>query len=136
VVRQPGSDLRIPLKDLLVTPRVPLLCRRLARRLQRERLGTRSERGAAVHQRSRGTQRQAGLVRRNGQVDDQHQGDRAERLGNPTIDTGLLGQNLSFVTPGQASAIGGVLGASIQYNPMSNVSLFISAEGTAMSEEL
>jgi hypothetical protein len=59
-----------------------------------------------------------------------------ERLDNPAIDTGLLGQNLSFVTPGQASAIGGVLGASIQYNPMSNVSLFISAEGTAMSEEL
>jgi hypothetical protein len=46
----------------------------------------------------------------------------------------LLGQNLSFVTPGHASAVGGVLDASIQYRPASNVSLFMSAEGTAMSD--
>ena len=57
-----------------------------------------------------------------------------ERLGNPTIDTVLLGQNLSFVTPGQASAFGGVLGAGIQYHPMSNVSFFVAGEGTAMSD--
>jgi outer membrane autotransporter protein len=57
-----------------------------------------------------------------------------ERLGDQTIDTVLLGQNLSFVTPGQANAVGGDLGAGIQYHPMSNVSLFVSAEGTAMSD--
>jgi hypothetical protein len=57
-----------------------------------------------------------------------------ERLGDQTIDTVLLGQNLSFVTPGQASAVGGVLDASIQYRPAGNVSLFISAEGTVMSD--
>jgi hypothetical protein len=57
-----------------------------------------------------------------------------ERLGEPTIDSVLLGQNLSFVTPGQASAFGGVLGAGIQYRPMPNVSLFVSAESTALSD--
>jgi hypothetical protein len=56
-----------------------------------------------------------------------------ERLGNQTIDTVLLGQNLSFITPGQASAVGGVIDAGIQYHPVGNVSLFISGEGTAMS---
>jgi uncharacterized protein with beta-barrel porin domain len=57
-----------------------------------------------------------------------------ERLGNQAIDTVLLGQNLSFVTPGQASAFGGVLGAGIQYHPTPAVSLFVAAEGTAMSD--
>jgi outer membrane autotransporter protein len=57
-----------------------------------------------------------------------------ERPGDQTIDTVLLGQNLSFVTPGQASAIAGVVDAGIQYRPAGNVSLVISAEGTAMSD--
>jgi uncharacterized protein with beta-barrel porin domain len=57
-----------------------------------------------------------------------------ERLGNQTIDTVPLGQNLSFITPGQASAVGGVIDAGIQYHPVGNVSLFISGEGTAMSD--
>ena len=57
-----------------------------------------------------------------------------ERLGNQTIDTVLIGQNLSFVTPGQASAVGGVVDAGIQYHPVGSISLFISAEGTAMSD--
>jgi outer membrane autotransporter protein len=57
-----------------------------------------------------------------------------ERLGNQTIDTGLLGQNLSFATPGQASAVGRVVDAGIQYHPVGSISLFISAEGTAMSD--
>jgi outer membrane autotransporter protein len=57
-----------------------------------------------------------------------------ERLGDQTIDTVLLGKHLSFVTPGQASAVGGVLDAGIQYHPTPTVSLFISAEGTAMSD--
>jgi len=52
---------------------------------------------------------------------------------DPTIDTVLLGQNLSFVTPGQPSAMGGVLGAGIQYRSKADVSLFVFAEGTAMS---
>ncbi|MFY9839575.1 MAG: autotransporter domain-containing protein [Xanthobacteraceae bacterium] len=57
-----------------------------------------------------------------------------ERLGDQTIDTVLLGQNLSFITPGQVSAVGGVVDAGIQYHPVGNVSLFISGEGTAMSD--
>ncbi len=58
-----------------------------------------------------------------------------ERLGNPNIDTVLLGQNLSFVTPGQADAVGGVLGAGVEYRPMPNMGLFVRGEGTAMSDK-
>ena len=58
-----------------------------------------------------------------------------ERLGNPNIDTVLLGQNLSFVTPGRADAVGGVLGAGLEYRPMANVGVFVRGEGTAMSDK-
>jgi outer membrane autotransporter protein len=57
-----------------------------------------------------------------------------ERLGNPTINTVLLAQNLSFVTPGQASAVGGVLGLRMEYRARSNVALFAAGEGTVMSD--
>ena len=36
-----------------------------------------------------------------------------ERLGNPTANAVLLAQNLSFATPGKASAVGGVLGTRV-----------------------
>ena len=47
----------------------------------------------------------------------------------------LLGQNLAFVTPGLNDAVGGVVGAGLHYRPASNVSLFVSAEGTIMSDK-
>ncbi len=56
-----------------------------------------------------------------------------ERLGNPTINTVLLAQNLSFTTPGQKAAVGGVVGLGVQYRPMPNAKLFVAGEGTAMS---
>jgi outer membrane autotransporter protein len=58
-----------------------------------------------------------------------------DRLGNPTINTVLLAQNLSFTTPGQKAAVGGVLGMGLQYRPMPNVKLFVAGEGTAMSDK-
>jgi outer membrane autotransporter protein len=58
-----------------------------------------------------------------------------ERLGNPTINTVLLAQSLSFTTPGQRNAFGGVLGLGLQYRPLPNVKLFVAGEGTAMSDK-
>jgi outer membrane autotransporter protein len=58
-----------------------------------------------------------------------------ERLGNPTINTVLLAQSLSFTTPGERNAVGGVLGAGLEYWPTPNVSVFLAGEGTAMSDK-
>jgi outer membrane autotransporter protein len=58
-----------------------------------------------------------------------------ERLGNPTINTVLLSQSLSFTTPGRSSTVGGVLGLGLQYRPLPNVKLFVSGEGTAMNDK-
>jgi hypothetical protein len=37
--------------------------------------------------------------------------------------------------PGQASAVGGVLGAGLQYQALPNVKLFVTGEGVAMSDK-
>jgi len=58
-----------------------------------------------------------------------------ERAGNPNINTVLLGQNLSFVTPGQANAFGGVFGMRVDYSAMANVALFAAGEATVMSDK-
>lgn len=58
-----------------------------------------------------------------------------ERLGNPTINAVLLSQSLSFTTPGRANAVGGVLGAGLQYRAMPNVKLFVTGEAVAMSDK-
>jgi opacity protein-like surface antigen len=47
----------------------------------------------------------------------------------------LLAQSLSFTTPGQRNAVGGVLGAGLEYWPSPNVSVFLAGEGTAMSDK-
>ena len=57
-----------------------------------------------------------------------------ERLGNPTVNAVLLAQNLSFATPGKASAVGGVLGMRVEYRTTPHVSLFVAGEGIAMSD--
>ena len=57
-----------------------------------------------------------------------------ERLGNSNINAVLLGQNLAFVTPGAASAVGLVVGGAVQYRPTPSVALYLSAEGTVMSD--
>jgi hypothetical protein len=46
----------------------------------------------------------------------------------------LLAQNPSFTTPGQKSAVGGVIGMGLQYRPLPNVKLFVAGEGIAMSD--
>ena len=58
-----------------------------------------------------------------------------ERAGNPNINTVLLGQNLSFVTPGQANAFGGVFGMRVDYRALANVALFAAGEATVMSDK-
>jgi Autotransporter beta-domain len=58
-----------------------------------------------------------------------------ERLGNPNINTVLLGQNLSFVTPGAENAFGPIAGATIQYFPTGYMSVYINAEGTVMTDK-
>jgi outer membrane autotransporter protein len=58
-----------------------------------------------------------------------------QRLGDNTINAVLLAQNIAFTTPGKSEAYGGVVNVGLEWRPKSNVSVYASAEGTAMSDK-
>jgi outer membrane autotransporter protein len=57
-----------------------------------------------------------------------------EPVGDTTVNTVLLGQNLAFVTPGKANAFGGLAGTSFDFASHQHISVFGALEGIWMND--
>jgi outer membrane autotransporter protein len=58
-----------------------------------------------------------------------------ERLGSTTIDTILIGQNLSFAAPGQDTAAGVYGGVGFDYAVTGRITAFTAVDGTVMTDK-